>query len=117
MPFIPLMDNTGLTDNLDVKLAADDSETVVPLLFEEASVSKRRLETGRVRVSTTTHHNEQLVEEILAREEVHVERKEIGKPIDAMPVVREEGDTIIVPVVEEVLVIERRLMLKEEIYI
>lgn len=34
-----------------------------------------------------------------------------------MPPVREEGDTTIVSVVEEVVVIERRLMLKEEIHI
>jgi len=34
-----------------------------------------------------------------------------------MPAVREEGDTIIVPIVEEVLVIERRLFLKEEVRI
>jgi len=31
--------------------------------------------------------------------------------------VRYEGDTIIIPVLEEVLVVEKRLMLKEEIHI
>ncbi|MDQ2711439.1 MAG: YsnF/AvaK domain-containing protein [Acidobacteriota bacterium] len=117
MPNMPSTDNTGLTDNSDLKIAEGESEIVVPLHFEEASVSKRSVETGRVRVSTTTHHNEQLIEEILAQEEVSVERKAVGKSIDAMPAVREEGDMIIVPVVEEVLVVERRLMLKEEIYI
>ena len=34
-----------------------------------------------------------------------------------MPPVREEGDTIVVPIVEEVLVVERRLFLKEEVSI
>jgi len=32
-----------------------------------------------------------------------------------MPAVRDEGDTIVIPIVEEVLVIERRLLLKEEV--
>jgi stress response protein YsnF len=34
-----------------------------------------------------------------------------------MPAIREEGETIVVPVVEEVLVVERRLVLKEEVRI
>ncbi len=95
----------------------DDADLVVPLHVEEASVSKRRIETGRVRVSTVTREREQLVEELLEHEEVQIERKAVGKPISGVPPVREEGDTIVVPVVEEVLVIERRLMLKEEIHI
>jgi stress response protein YsnF len=53
----------------------------------------------------------------LARERVEVERIAIGKPIDAIPAVRQDGDTTIIPVVEEVLVVERRLVLKEEIHI
>ena len=32
-----------------------------------------------------------------------------------MPTIREEGDTIVIPIVEEMLVIERRLLLKEEV--
>jgi uncharacterized protein (TIGR02271 family) len=57
------------------------------------------------------------VELPLARERVEVERVAIGKPIDAVPPIREEGDTIFIPVVEEVLVVERRLVLKEEVRI
>ena len=34
-----------------------------------------------------------------------------------MPPVRREGDVVIVPVMEEVLVVEKRLMLKEELHI
>jgi stress response protein YsnF len=36
-------------------------------------------------------------------------------PVDAVPPVREEGDTTVISIVEEVLVVERRLVLKEEI--
>lgn len=107
-------------NDLDTKtplVSDEDSELIVPLHVEEASVSKRQVETGRVRVSTVTRLHEQLVEELLQREEVQIERKAVNKPITTAPPVREEGDTIVVPVVEEVVVIERRLMLKEEIYI
>jgi stress response protein YsnF len=46
---------------------------------------------------------------------VEIDRTPIGRQIDALPAVRDEGDTIVIPIVEEVLVIERRLLLKEEV--
>jgi uncharacterized protein (TIGR02271 family) len=89
----------------------------VPLHAEEISISKEKLETGRVQVSTVTRDHEQLVDELLTNEHVEIDRIPIGKAIDARPDVREEADSIIVPVVEEVLVLERRLILKEEVHI
>lgn len=91
------------------------NEIVVPLHEEQASVAKRRIVTGRVQVSTVTREHEQLVDEVLAREEVEIERTPIGKRVAAVPGIREEGDTTVIPVVEEVLVVERHLVLKEEI--
>jgi stress response protein YsnF len=41
----------------------------------------------------------------------------IGRPVDAMPPVRQEGDTTIMSVVEETIVVERHLFLKEEVQI
>jgi stress response protein YsnF len=46
-----------------------------------------------------------------------VERVAIGQPVETMPPVREEGEYLIIPVVEEVLKIERVLVLKEEVRI
>ena len=90
-------------------------ETVVPLLAEEVSVGKRVVETGRVQVTRVTHEREQLIDELLAHETVEIDRTPIGRQIDAMPAVRNEGDTVVIPIVEEVLVIERRHLLKEEV--
>ena len=92
-------------------------ETVVPLLTEEVAVSKQVVETGRVQVARVTHQREQLIDELLADETVEIERAPIGRHVEAMPAVREEGDTIVVPIVEEVVVIERRMFLKEEVRI
>jgi uncharacterized protein (TIGR02271 family) len=91
--------------------------TVIPLFEEELAVSKRVVPTSRVQVSRVTHSHEELVDELLSREQVEIERTPINKPIDVMPSVREEGDTIIVPVVEEVLKVERHMVLKEEVRI
>ena len=95
----------------------EPGEIVVPLFTEEVSVSKRVVDKGGVQVSRTTREREELINELLAYERVEVERTPIGKPVDGMPQIREEGDTIVVPVVEEVLVLERRLVLKEEVRI
>ena len=105
------------SDPDEVRTPDDRRDTVIPLHEEELSVSKRQVITGRVRVETVTREHEQLVDTQLARERVEVERIAIGKPIDAIPAVRQDGDTTIIPVVEEVLVVERRLVLKEEIHI
>ena len=95
--------------------SSDPQEIVVPLSEEQASIAKRRIVTGRVQVSRVTCEHEQLLEETLAREQVEVERTPIGKVVEVPPSVREEGDTIIIPIVEEILVVERRLLLKEEV--
>jgi uncharacterized protein (TIGR02271 family) len=57
----------------------------------------------------------ELVDEPVIREQVEIERVPIGKVVGVMPPRREEGDTLVIPVVEEQLVVERRLVLKEEI--
>ena len=90
-------------------------ETVIPLLAEEIAVSKQVVETGRVQVARVTHEREQLIDELLTHETVEIDRTPIGRQVDSMPPIREEGDTVVIPIIEEVLVIERRLLLKEEV--
>jgi uncharacterized protein (TIGR02271 family) len=90
-------------------------DMAIPLFEEQASVVKRRVVTGRVQVSTATREHEQMIDELLAREHVEIERMPINKQVDAAPAVRQEGDTIIIPIVEEILVLERRLLVTEEV--
>ncbi len=96
-------------------LAAD--EVKVRLLEEVADVSTRERVTGRVRVSTVVETVEEMVRAALHSEAVEVTRVTIDRPVDAPPPIRTEGDVTIVPVLEEVLVVEKRLMLKEELHI
>jgi stress response protein YsnF len=62
---------------------------------------------------------EEVVEEPLLREEVVVEHVPINRlwEVGSVPEARYEGDTLILPVLEEVVVVEKRLMLKEELHI
>lgn len=87
----------------------------IPLVQEDVTVSKRELETGRVRVRTEVQWRTDHARADLFRDHVEVERVPVGREIDTAPPVREEGDTVVIPVVEEVLVVEKRLVLKEEI--
>jgi hypothetical protein len=81
--------------------AAPDDPTL-RLLAEEVQVAKETFETGRVRVSAQTDERETLIDDELARERVEIETIPVGRRIDVVLAVRREGDTTIVPVVEEV---------------
>jgi uncharacterized protein (TIGR02271 family) len=97
--------------------AATEQTDVLRLLAEEAAVSRQVVETGRVRVAKVTHTRDYQIDEPLLRTRFEVDRVPIGRLIDAIPAIREEGEVTIVPIVEETLVVERKLMLKEELHI
>jgi stress response protein YsnF len=95
----------------------DNASAKIPLTAEELRVEKRSVVTGRVRIKTVVDSFEQIVKESLKTERVEATRVEIGKEIDSIPSVRTEGDITVIPVVEEVLIVEKRLFLKEEIHV
>jgi uncharacterized protein (TIGR02271 family) len=95
----------------------DEIAAVVPVVEEELRVGKRVVETGRVRVHKTVREHEETVDEPLMREEYDVERVPVEAYVDAPVGPRYEGETLIVPVLEEVLVVEKRLLVREELRI
>jgi uncharacterized protein (TIGR02271 family) len=95
----------------------DNASPKIPLTAEELRVEKRSVVTGRVRVKTVVDSFEQIVKESLKTERLETTRVEIGNEIDSIPSVRTEGNTTVIPVVEEVLIVEKRLFLTEEIHI
>jgi uncharacterized protein (TIGR02271 family) len=101
----------------DDKGPKEGAETVISLAAEELAVAKQVVETGRVRVARVTREREQPIDLMLASETAGITRTPIGRHVDAMPAVREEDGVTIIPIVEEVLVVERRLLLKEEVRI
>jgi stress response protein YsnF len=95
----------------------DPDEIVVPLRAEEHVISRRKLEGEVVRVATLTREREQQIDEELRHDRVEITRVPIGRRVESAPSVREEGDVTIMPVLEEIIVVERQLILKEEIHI
>ncbi len=95
-------------------------ERVIPIIEERVHVAKRAVEQGRVRVRKVVTSEEQEVAEDLLREEVEVERVECNAFVDDAdnpPQARQEGDVWIVPLLEEVVVVETRLVVREELHI
>ncbi len=93
----------------------EGGEVIVPLVEEQLRVGKRIRETGRVRLQKIVETRQETVDEPLLREEVEIERVPIGTYVDAPVAVRQEGDVTVIPVLEEVLVVEKRLRLREEL--
>ena len=90
---------------------------VLPIVEETATLSKRDVVTGRVKVHTRTSTQEELVSAALERTDVSVTRVPVDREIEEAPPIFSQGDVTIIPVVEEILVVEKRLVLREEIHI
>ena len=90
-------------------------ETVIPVISERIETGKRKVKTGTVRIRKTVQERQRTVQETLAAERVEIARIPKNRPVSGPQPIREEGETIIIPVVKEVLRIERDWILVEEV--
>jgi uncharacterized protein (TIGR02271 family) len=99
--------------------SADPSarEFIVPVHAEDVTITRRIVQGDVVRVSVVTSEHEQLIDEPVFHDRAEIEHVPVNRPVDAVPEMRQEGDVTIIPVVEEIIVTQRRLVLKEEIHI
>ena len=95
--------------------AQHDAPMVIPVIQEEVTIEKQVVETGRIRISKRISEHEELVDVPLLREEVTIERVPVNLIVAERPPVRQEGDTMIIPVVKEEIVIQKKLLLVEEL--
>ncbi|MGA0557667.1 YsnF/AvaK domain-containing protein [Larkinella sp. VNQ87] len=90
----------------------------IPVIEEQLVVDKKVIETGHIRITKRVFEEEKTFEFPVLTEEFDIERVPVNQYIDtAPPAVRYEGDTMIVPVLQEVIVVEKRLLLVEEVHI
>lgn len=95
----------------------NSSESTIPVIEEEVEVGKRRVEKGGVRIAKTVEEREEVIDEPIDKEEADIQRVPVNRFVDAPVAVRREGDTLIIPLLEEVVVTEKRLLLREELHI
>ncbi|WP_242140989.1 DUF2382 domain-containing protein [Sphingomonas sp. TREG-RG-20F-R18-01] len=95
----------------------EDHETTIPIIEEVATVSTREVETDRLRVRTIVEERATDVVAQLAKQELLVERRTVEREVTEAPQPYKEGDMLIVPIVEERLVVEKKLFVTEELMV
>lgn len=101
----------------DLKEPGKDSTRLIPVIEEKPIVSKRTVETEKVTIRKTVKETPKIIEESLAREEVRVDRVPKHEIRDEPAQPRFEGSVQVIPVQEEILVVEKKYLVKEEIRI
>lgn len=94
-----------------------EAEKILRLVEETATIHKQEVITGKVRIRTVTDTVEERARANLQRDVVEVTRMPVDEVVDTAPEIRTEGDVTIVPVLEEVLVVTKQLVLKEELHV
>jgi uncharacterized protein (TIGR02271 family) len=96
----------------------EESSGVIPVIEEHVEVGKKVIEKAKVRLSKRVKENVESYDVPLTEEEIVVKRVQKNELVDTAPAaVRYEGDVMIIPVLKEVAVIEKRIMLVEEIHV
>ena len=100
-------------------MSKDDeaTRTILPVAREELRVGVREVEGASLRVTKRVHERVEEVEVPLEATALEVERVPVGRVVEAREGTRREGETTIIPVYEEIAVVETRLVLKEELHI
>jgi uncharacterized protein (TIGR02271 family) len=90
----------------------------IPVVEERVRLDKKLVETDRVQAVKRVHEEEEIVTSLLSHDEFEIERIPVGRQVEsAPPPIRYEGNTMIIPVLREEVIIQKRLVLVEEIKI
>jgi uncharacterized protein (TIGR02271 family) len=89
----------------------------IPIVEEQVLVEKHLVPRAKVRIHKSLEEEDVVVDEPLMQEEVQVEHVPVNRYVDAPEDIRQEGETTIVPVMEEILVVTKRLLVREELHI
>ena len=88
---------------------------VIPVIQEQVTFDKQVIETGQVRIAKHIVEHDEVVDVPLYREEVNVQRVPVNQYVEAAPQIRQEGDVMIIPVIQEQIFYQKRLLLVEEL--
>jgi uncharacterized protein (TIGR02271 family) len=98
-------------------LTDDQTQIRVPVYEERLSATVHPVDLGEVRIHKTVEGHPDIVTESVERDELEIERVPLDRLIDEPAQPRQEGEWLIVPVMEEVLVVTKQLVLTEEVRI
>ena len=95
----------------------DEERTVIPVVQEEVSVGKELQETGVVEILKSVDVEKRPVAVDLRSETVDIRREPRQEILEEPMQQWQEGDTLVIPVMEEQLVLQKKLVLTELIYV
>jgi uncharacterized protein (TIGR02271 family) len=95
----------------------EEQSSVIPLVEETVRIEKEEVVTGHVRVRTVTESTDHILGQDLEEENVEITRHPMDLEVTEAPAIRHEGDVTIISLVEEIIVVTKRLVVKEEIHI
>ena len=111
-------------DNVNNNLNAGNANTgptearTIPIIQEQVQINKEVVESGTVRISKNVHEVEEMYNIPISYEEHEVQRVTLNQYVDnAPPAIRYEGDTMIIPILREEVVVQKRIVLVEEVHI
>jgi len=87
------------------------------VLQEQVNIDKKVVESGKVVIHKKVHEENKDVEVPVSHEEVEIKKVAVNKYVSEAPAIRHEGNTTIIPVMKEVAVIEKKLLLVEEVHV
>lgn len=114
------VDTTELTKDRETSPTESlEEEQVIQVVAEELNIETERVVRGVVRVHKRVETREEIVNTTLSQEKVTIDHIPVNKVLEEqnIPKIRQENGVLIIPVIEEVLVIEKRLLLREEVRI
>src|SRR6185312_10456377 len=97
--------------------AAQDAGLVIPVIAEELHPDVAPVQTGGVRITKRVDGHEEVLEQELRKGRVEVKRVRTDRVVDGPQEPRRAGNTLIVPVVSEVLHVEKQWVVTEEIHV
>lgn len=103
-------------DLLDTQMDVGEHDTqTFALSAEEAIAHVHEVDRGRVLIDKTIEMVPHEAQVEVGNDRIEVERVAVDEEVDTPPETRQEGETLIVPVVEEVLVVTKRYRIIEEV--
>lgn len=89
----------------------------VPVAEEDIVVGKETKVAESVKVEIKVHQDVKAINEMLMAEEIEVRRVAVNQVIDAPAKVRTEGETTVIPIMKEELIVTKQLILVEELHV
>ncbi len=95
----------------------ETTDLVIPAIEESVSVTRRVRETGKVKITKSARYEDEVIEATEMHEEIEVKRFAKNQVLDKPATAREEGNVTIIPVMEEVAIVTKKWVLREEIHL